>query len=271
VPEALRDFVLLPSADGTDATLVVVDRANTTAAKRAMHLRFRVPAPIEIAGDAGTATIGGTQLAIATIAKTGGSPQRGSPSGKDCFAEGIDKGKCDAARFSVTDYRLIVPGPKPRAVHAISATSATKPRITSIGEKTWAGVRITGVREAVVVWPLEPASAFTYRAPKGTHVVLDAPDKVAITATTDGDDCSVSVKSGGDVGAPAIITVDEACKVAIDPEAANAASALGTKPPPIRKQATARRSGCCGAQTTPGSTFAIAIVVGWLLVRRRNR
>ncbi|HLL24179.1 MAG TPA: hypothetical protein VK427_18735, partial [Kofleriaceae bacterium] len=46
VPEAVRDFVLLPSRDGADAVLVVVDRANTTKDTRAMHLRFRVPSPL---------------------------------------------------------------------------------------------------------------------------------------------------------------------------------------------------------------------------------
>ena len=272
VPEALRDFVLLPNSDGTDAVLVVVDRASTTAENRAMHLRFRVPAPLEVSGDAASATVGGTQLAIQTIAKTGGAPTRGSPSGKDCFAPGIKKGQCDAARVSVTDYRLIVPGPKPRAVHAISVTGATKATTKSLGEKTWAGVQLGGVRDAIVVWPTASSSAFEYRGPRGTHVILDAPESAAVTASTDGDGCKIKVASGGEhKQRPLILALDGSCTVAVDPEAENASSAVGTKPPPIRKQATSRRSGCCGAQTTPGSPIAMTIVVAWIVLRRGSR
>jgi hypothetical protein len=272
VPEALRDFVLLPSAEGTDSVLVVIDRARTTAAKRAMHLRFRVPAPLDLSGDAATVTIGRTQLAITSVARTGGAPARGTPSGKDCFADGIKKGQCDAARFAVTDYRLIVPGPEPRAVHAIAATGgSTKPTATKLGDKDWSGVQIGGVRDAVVVWPTKPGAAFTYRAPRGTHVILDGPPAATITATAEGTACVVDVKPGGDRKAPAILSLDAACAVALDPEADNAASAIGTKPPPVAKSQP-RRSGCCGAQATPTSPIAMTVVVALLLlVRRRSR
>ena len=274
VPEALRDLVLLPGPDGTEAVLVVVDRATTTTERRAMHLRFRVPAPFELGADVATARIGGTQLQIASVVKTGGTAARGAPTGKDCFAEGIKKGQCDAARFPVTDYRLIVPGPKPRAVHAISATGATKAQTTKLGGKDWTGVRVAGVRDAVVVWPNAPRAAVTYRAPRGaavTHVVLDAPERAAIAASVDGDGCTVSVKAGGDTAPPVIVTLDETCKVTVDPAADGASSAAGAKPRPIRKQAAVRRSGCCAAQTTPGSPIAMTIVVALVVLRRRRR
>ncbi len=279
VPDAIRDFVLLPGADGTDAALVVVDRATTNAAGRAMHLRFRVPGPIEIAGDVGTLTVGATQLAITSVARSGGKPARGRPSGKDCFAEGIKKGQCDAARFPVMDFRLIVPGPQPRAVHVITALApGATAKATALGEKTWAGVELAGPRQAVVVWPTKPGAGFSYRAPRGeaiTHVVLDAPEadgKTTVTAKLDGDGCAITLAAGGEMLArPVIMTLDHACVVSADPEAANAASAVGTKPPPVRGKSKPRRSGCCGAQTTPSSPIAMAVVVAALLLRRRRR
>ncbi len=278
IDEALRDFVMLPSSDGTDAVLVVVDRAATHGAEWPMYLRFRVPAPFELAGDGATATIGGTQLAITNLLRTGGSPLRVSSTIKDCFGEGVKRGKCDAARFPVTDFRLTVPGGKPRAAHAISATGAPRPTLAKLGDKGWSGVQITGVRDAVVVWPNEPHGTFTYRARRGaavTHVVLDAPEtagKTSITAVADGEQCKVTVGAGAALSArPAIVTLDGSCQVAVDPEAASAAPALGTRPAPIRKQETPRRSGCCAAQATPGSPIAMALVVALFLVRRRRR
>ena len=44
VPDALRDLVMIPSSDGRDAVVVVVDRATTGDDDRPMYLRFRTPA-----------------------------------------------------------------------------------------------------------------------------------------------------------------------------------------------------------------------------------
>ena len=277
VPEALRDFVLLPSSDGSDAVLLVIDRATTGDGDRGMHLRFRVPGPLEIAGSEGRAKIGTTALAIATL--DGGTPALGRPNGKDCYQKGVAKGRCDAARFAVTDYRLVVPGPKPRAVHAISATGGAAPKLAKLAGKGWAGVQLGGTRDATVVWPTARGSAFEYRASRGTHVIVDGPEAAAITARPDGDACAVAVKAGdarstsiaGAAGTSAIVTLDASCAVAVDPLAESAASAVGTKPPPIRKRASARRSGCCGAQTTPGSPIAMTLVVAWIVLRPASR
>jgi hypothetical protein len=274
VPEALRDFVLLPSTDGTEAALVIIDRADTTSDKRAMHLRFRVPSPFGLNGDVGSSQIGGTRLEITSVARTGGTITRAGPrDGKDCFAEGIQKGKCDAARLPVTDFRVMIPGPKPRAVHTITATNAAKPTVGKLGGPSWSGVKIGGVRDAVVVWPNAAGSAFDYAVPRGavvTHVVLDV-DKPAITAKLDGETCAVTVKSGGDAAAPAIITLDRSCNVVVDPPAAGAAPSAGIKPPQTRPPATTKRSGCCAAQTTPpGGSIVMAFVVAVFLLRSRR-
>lgn len=267
VPEALRDFVLLPSAEGTDAMLLVIDRATTKSSDHPMHLRFRVPAPLDVSGDAATATVGKTALAITTVAKSGGTASRGTPSAKDCYAKGVDKGKCDAARFAVTDYRVVVPGPRPRAVHAISA--GTKSTAQPLDGNTWAGVQVSGVRDASVVWPATPG-AFAYRAPRGTHVILDGPETAAISAKLDGDACAVAVSAGGSYKRPQVVTLDANCGVAADPVAESAASAAGTAPR-TRPKSKARRSGCCGAQTTPGSPIAMTLVVAWVVLRRSSR
>lgn len=274
VPEALRDLVLLPSRSGRDASLVIVDRATTGEADRKMYLRFRVPAELAIDGGTGTATIKDARLVIrgahaATLGRT---------SQKDCFQPDTKRGKCDAARLPVTDYRVEIPGPAPRAVHVIEATgaggTATSKPLSGDG---WAGTHIQGTRDAVVIWPTAPGGKLAYRAPRApsvTHVLLDAPalgGKASIAAKPDGDGCAVLVTGGGTFSAtPAIVTLDDACAVTADPDEPSGVSAE-RKPAPVPARSRARRSGCCGAQTTPGSPIAMTVVVLALLLRRRRR
>jgi MYXO-CTERM domain-containing protein len=280
VPDAIRDLVLVPSADGTDAALVVVDRATTGGDDRPLYLRFRVPGKLALDGDTGTASIapGGTKLAISGLGRTSGKPEA-TPSGPiDCFKGDPPRGKCDAARFAVTDYRLRLDGPEPRAVHVISTTGGAPARASAIGGEGWTGVKLGGVRDAVVVWPKQPSAPLTYRAPRGKllHVILGAADtdgKSAVTAVVAGDECEVSVAAaGGQIPArPTIVTLDEACAIAVDPPAASADPA-GTKPPaPPPSAVQPKRSGCCGAQVSPETPLGAAVVVGLLLRRRRGQ
>jgi hypothetical protein len=277
VPHALRDFVLLPGNGGKDAALVIVDRASTTSEGRPMHLRFRSPSGISLDGDLGTAKVGDTQLAIASVARTGGTPETARPTAKDCW-KAEHKGKCDAARFPVGEFRVAIPGPDPRATHVITALAAGVPTSSRIGDQDWSGVHVGVPRDSFVVWPHEPRSAFTYRTPSraATHVVLDAPEtagKASVTAKVDGAQCAISVAPGGTFAAkPLVVSIDGACNVSADPEAASAAAAIGTRPSPVHKPgATTRRAGCCGAQTTPSSPIATSALVGVLLLRRRKR
>src|SRR5439155_17217807 len=76
VPDALRDLVVLPADDGKDAVVVVIDRATTTDADRAMYLRFRTPGHLALSPESSvpgrqgaTASVGATKLAIAPIAR----------------------------------------------------------------------------------------------------------------------------------------------------------------------------------------------------------
>lgn len=276
VPDAIRDLVLVPSAAGTDAVLVVVDRASTEADDRPMNLRFRVAGGLSIDPKAGRAEkqVGGTKLAIATVAKSGGAAATiGRTSVKDCFKEGTAKGRCDAARFDATDFRIEIPGPEPRAVHAISVTDpAAAATSTAISGMGWAGVQVGGVRDAAIVWPTKPGAAFNYKAKPGTHVILDAPAKSAVSAKKDGDACAVDVASGGSNDArPAVLMLDASCAVTVDPEASSAARSGGAPPAPPAPATRSPRSGCCGAQAAPGSPIAMALVVFIVLARRRRQ
>ncbi|MEO7094639.1 MAG: hypothetical protein ABI175_15385, partial [Polyangiales bacterium] len=221
VPEAIRDLVLVPSPTGTDAVLVVIDRADTDAADRVMNLRFRVAGGIALDAKSGRAekTVGSTKLVITSIAKTGGMASIGHNTLKDCFKEGTAKGRCDAARFDASDYRIELPGPEPRAVHAIAVADPGLAVTTApLSGDGWSGVTITGPRDAAVVWPTKPGAAFSYTAPAGTHVLLDAPPSATIAAKKAAAGCAVDVTTGGSVTArPAVFSLDAACVLTMDP------------------------------------------------------
>ncbi len=277
VAMATRDLVLLPDAGGTDAALVVIDRATTGAAERGMNLRFRVAGGLALEGELGSKKVGATKLTIASIARTSGRPVIGRTAHSKCYTKGIPKGTCDAARFEASDYRVELTGPEPTATHVIGVSDAAGKPVASapLSGKGWTGVRITSPREAVVVWPT--GDTLSYVAPPGTHVILDAPQlagMATVTAKRAGDACSVTVTPGGSTAArPAIVTLDAACGVVVDPSSASVASAAGTKPSARRPSTNARtqRNGCCGAQSTPGSPIAMSMVVIGIVRRRRRR
>ena len=73
----------------------------------------------------------------------------------------------------------------------ISTTGGAPARATSIGGEGWSGVRIGGVRDAIVVWPRKPGAALAYRAPRGklVHVILGAAEldgRSTVTAAVEG-------------------------------------------------------------------------------------
>jgi hypothetical protein len=281
VPEAVRDFVLVPGRDGRDAQLVIVDRAVTGDADRHMYLRFRVPGELAALDATGTTTarIGDTRLAI-----HGAGGKLGKTALKDCFQPGTERGNCDAARFPVTDYRAEIPGPEPRAVHVIDATDARAGATSQpIAGPGWTGVALTGPRDAVVVWPTRTGS-LSYRAPRRravSHVVLDAPatgGMARLTARPDGDACAVTVEPGGSLpAAPLVVTLDERCIVAADapapdrpaPDTVPSPPPPGAPPAPPRPAPAPSRPGCCGTGAAAGTPLAMSLVV--LAVRRRRR
>jgi hypothetical protein len=281
VADALRDFVLVPSADGRDAQLVIVDRATTGEPGRAMSLRFRVPGALALdASGTATAAIGDARLTIhgpptAKLGRTGL---------KDCFQPGTQRGNCDAARIAVTDYRAEIAGPEPRAVHVLDATGprggATSQPIAGEG---WAGVSLAGVRDTVVIWPTRAGQALSYRAPRRravSHIVLDAPASAGnarVTARPDGDACAVTVEPGGTTpAAPLIVALDEHCTVAADPPASDRPTATAALPPsapkgpPGSSGSRPARAGCCGTGSAPATPLALGALV-FAAQRRRRR
>lgn len=275
ITDATRDFVLLPDAAGTDAALVVLDRARASA----MNLRFRVQGGLTLADDRAEKTFGSTRLTIAGT-RSSGRAVVGRPTAKDCFAKGTIKGRCDAARFEASDYRAEVAGPAPTAVHVIGVVDQRAAPVTSraLRGDDYAGVELSTPRAATIVWPTtRTRGALAYRAAPGTHVVLDAPalgGLATITATRDGTACAVTVTPGGATPAqPLIATLDSRCAITSDPPTASAGSAIGTRAPHAPRTAPEPRSsraGCCGAQTTPGSPITMALVVLGIVLRRRN-
>ena len=279
VPEALRDFVLLPSADGTAATLVVVDRALTGGKDRDLYLRFRTPGKLALAGDRATATVGGTRLSIAGLGRTSGTPSLGGATMKDCEHD-TTRGTCEAARFPITDYRVQLAGPRPRAAHALSVTDERWRRrgrdVADSSGTGWAGVRVGGTRDAVAALTDADAKELAYSAPRAarvTHVVLDAPeidDCATVTGKPVGDTCAVDVVGGGSAALaarPLVITLDGNCAVALDCAGASAPSAANPKP--ARAAAHAPRNGCCDAGAPAGGPLVLALLV--LGATRRGR
>jgi uncharacterized protein (TIGR03382 family) len=274
VPDALRDLVVVPSADGRDAVVVVVDRADTNSDDRKMFLRFRTPGHLALAGETGTASVGATKLAITSIARSSGKAAIGVTALKDCFKEGTVRGTCDAARIPVTDYRVEIAGPKPSAVHAIALTGDGKAETKEISGDGWEGARVSGVRDAVVIWRKPGSPAVTaYKAPAGTHVVLDSAEQNGMATATgkpDGDGCAIAITAGGSMSArPLVLAVDAKCNVTSDPEAAGGSTPFST--PKHASTPHSPRAGCCGAQTTPGSPIAMSAVVLAIVLRRRRR
>lgn len=274
IAEATRDFILLPDAAGTDAALVVIDRARASA----MNLRFRVAGGLTLAEDRAEKTFGSTRLSIAGT-RSSGRAVVGRPSQKDCFAKDTIKGRCDAARFEASDYRVELAGPSPSAIHVIGVVDQRAPVVSStpLSGETFAGLALTTPRAASIIWPTKPG-ALTYRAKPGTHVVLDAPELgglATITAQREGDACRVKVTPGGATRVqPLIAILDENCAITADPATTSADSAIGTKPSRAPRggapEPRSSRAGCCGAQTTPGSPIAMSLVVLAIVLRGRR-
>jgi uncharacterized protein (TIGR03382 family) len=227
VPAARRDLVLVPWDDGKDGSLVVIDRAKSGEKSRGLHLRFRTIGNLALKGEAATAQVGSTQLSINTLSKSSGTASIARSSLKDCFSDKSTRGNCDAARFPVTDLRMVVEGPEMTAVHVIDASGKGGTAAAKLESGTgWSGVwleRKDGA--AMVVYASgKPGGKLAYQAPAkaAMHVVVDAPTdkggKATVTATAKDGGCAVSIAPGGAaLGRPAVFKLDEACAVTDDP------------------------------------------------------
>ncbi|MEZ4361132.1 MAG: hypothetical protein R3B48_13185 [Kofleriaceae bacterium] len=303
VPEAQRDFVLLPSPDGTAATLVIADRADTTAASRALYLQFRAPAPWKLSDAGARLEVGGSSAHLTTFGAAA-KPTTSSPKLRDCFGAKTPRGNCDAARFPVFDLRYQLPGPKVSALHALDVGErAARTRAVEVRAPGYRGVSVPRARgELAALWAETPRGLRYLARPGATLVIHDAVPagtRARVEAKASDRGCDVGVSAGDEdpasTGAPLVLRVDARCGVTedpiatsssatADPLAVTAPTAASTGAPTASsptgtgdrgeapRAPRSPRSGCCGASTTPGSSLAMAVLVAaGLLARRRRR
>ncbi|MFT3694922.1 MAG: hypothetical protein QM831_17360 [Kofleriaceae bacterium] len=258
IPEALRDIVMIPTADGKDAAVVVIDKANTDSADNHLFLRFRSPSVWAINGAMSTTRVGGSNVSVQTF---GATPTLGRTNVKDCFKEGTDRGNCDASRIpGVTDVREEIAGPTPFVINVIGAVGGDTIKTTELKDK---GVQLS-LRNAAVIYN----SKSGYPAlPNGVNVVLDASDTATPTAKKTGDHCDISI-SGTGTGGPLIFALDDNCGVTADKP--SAATPLTNAPSnPSTSRVRVPRDGCCDASSGPvGPTLTGALVL--LFIRRKK-
>ena len=306
VPAALRDVIVFPWDKGANATMIVVDRAKSGAAARGLHLRFRTQAKLTADGTGASGPRGTSQIAIRQAYTSGGTGKVRSLGRGDCFS-GATRGGCDIPRFDIDQWELVVPGPTMDTAHVLDATGARSKEAPATVDKQGGISVITAARAgASFTVAVGGSDKLTYRAPAGTHVVLDGPNDAMVSATTDKSGCAVTVAaSGGGTkisGRPAIFTLDTTCAVSADAlqakplasptpggpvdagsegiaaaaedaggSAGGASGEDGSIVTPNGTLPRSARSGCCGAQAAPGPSFLMAaLVLGWCLLRRRR-
>jgi hypothetical protein len=254
---ALRDFVMIPHADG--ATVVLVDRAATSAPERALHLRVRTPATLTLVGDSATGTVGASSLTIRQLWTSGGAANvRAMPQASECPSSSHD---CDVSKLPVgSEYRVDVAGPAASAIHVISAAGGASQASSLLSGTGYRGALIGVPGQSVAVIETDaasPVTSLTYRVPANAdtiHVVLDAPANAQgqsdVTASRDGADCSVEVKAHSGAGTamngrPLVVRASSDCALVddgderpLDPTSgggstggsANAAGSVGLQP-----------------------------------------
>jgi hypothetical protein len=248
VPMAVRDFVLVPRNQGSDATLVIADRADTTSAERELFLQFRTPGKWRL-GDGGARTEVGRSSAVLTTLNGGGTERSGkaakgksagakgtvsSPTRKDCFNDQVTRGNCDAARLPVSDYRLKLRGPKPSVIQVIEVGDGkTSGGAVAITGPNYQGVAVAHERsEVAVLWAKAPGELSYQTKPGSTVVVHDAApvgEAMRATAQRSGNGCNVTVSAGGTAAAapPLVLQLDERCAVTEDAVATGSNAATG--------------------------------------------
>jgi hypothetical protein len=202
VPFAQRDFVVIPANGGTDAAVLVVDRAQTPGAGEGLYLRFRTLAELERRGDAESegdlygGSIGGTQVQLQRLFSSAfaaeGAPELRRLKAGTCFEDGYTRGGCDASRLALNEYRAQLAGPKAETMHVISAAgrAAAQVAVREQGALRVVSVEFPGQNTIVVVGSTGNG-AVTVPARASTVVLLDdlAGRGAEVTATAEG--CSV--------------------------------------------------------------------------------
>ncbi|MGD0527948.1 MAG: hypothetical protein ABSE49_22635 [Polyangiaceae bacterium] len=229
IPYAHREWVMLPEGE-----VVIIDRVHTSAASRAMYVRFHTNTGgggLNMSGNVALGTAGGSQIAIHPVLLSGGTPSIVTPA--DCSTNMTDAccqescdypcGTCDVSRFAVDEYTVSVPGTWAVAIHAIDGLGAGEAPATvdSMNDATidpgkqnggvvGAAVFRSSKQSYVVASSAQDGASpttMTYAVPgasAGRHIVFDAPeatdDTSSVTATATNGACLVSITAGGGNG-----------------------------------------------------------------------
>ncbi len=296
IPLAHRDLVLVPwGKDRTDASLVVIDRADTDAASASMHLRFRTPATLTLAGDLARAKLGATELTIRRVAPATVTPEIRPLKVGECWDEKLNgRGNCEASRMPGTEFRLQVPGPTMDVIHVLDASGGSELAVVMLASGVTQLRR--GTQDAYVA-SKPPARAGSLAHPKGAgsltystkvpvagqpaiHVVLvDGASPAKLKVSKAGDQCTIEVASEGPARDPApfVFSVDAACVATEDartgPAAPDLAGVAAGKLIPVGGVPTRKSRngmGCCDATPRPGGSGVLVLLVVGALRRRRK-
>ncbi|MBS1118355.1 MAG: hypothetical protein H6Q90_583 [Deltaproteobacteria bacterium] len=277
---AQRDLVVVPwGKQRTDASVIVIDRAETGEADQPMHLRFRSPANLVLEGELARTKLGATSFTIRRLAPAEAirdnrpetRPEIRPLKNGECWDEKIfTRGGCDASRLPGTEYRVRIPGPKIEAIHVLDASAGSELPVATFAQGVIHLQR--GDQDAYVSTKV---GMYSTRIPAAgqpaIHVVLiDGAAPAKPTVTKAGAECRVDVASVGPARDPApfVFTVDDRCGQAEDPRTGPAAPdlaglAAGKLIPvggvPSRKSRNGM--GCCDAGAGAGSSGVLAILV----------
>lgn len=198
IPFALRDFVLVPSEDGRDAFLLIVDRARTAGAERDMYLRFRTLAHLAPSGAGAAGSVGRTHVAVQPLTLTSGTPEARSLERSSCFQDKYTRGNCDAARYPVDEYRVQLEGPHPEAIHLVSATGAAPPAIAMKQDGTLRTVALPSGKVTTLVVLGREGGALDLQQLPVTLVMLDLNEtqRLDAAAAPGSGGCHVTVPRG---------------------------------------------------------------------------
>lgn len=210
IPYAIRDWVFLPEGE-----VVILDRVRSNNAGETTLLNFHTTTELTQNGDAVTATVGASTLAIHTVALSGGTPSvQAVPANEDCY-----DGTCVAGRFDTYAYSVEIPGPTALGIHVLDglASDETPADVASINDPGYdpdgdnaavlgAAVFRSNTQSYIVASSAQDGVAgdtLSYSVPGSNaarHVVFDAPEDAEessdVTTTVMGDRCLISITAG---------------------------------------------------------------------------
>ena len=232
-----------------------------------MHLRFRSPVGFALTGNVAQAKVGASTLAIHKVVGAG-TPEVRSIQPGDCWKG--DRGKCDAARFPIGEYRVQIPGATPQGLHVIDVAGGDALTIAALPQTT------THLRRGTQDAYVSSKAGYAVAPSAGAiHVVLAETANQKISVSKDGAKCKVDVGDGGSREAgPIVVVVDASCTAVDDvrtgpaaPDFAGGSASLIPIPGPPQRSKT--RGGCCDGGAS-GASVAMGLVV-LAGVRRRRR